>query len=324
MDETTVAASDTTLGNAVPDSTPDVPLVAGMPTDTSPSSTTTGPPSSTLTLDVHVVDGNGHPFPGGTSGVLTCKGGTYQTMCAADRSGRFVDADGDGHIQMTLQSGADYMLGAFASGTGWIPGWQDPNGNGFNFSEQVRIDVTGQGPKIRYSVSGNGADDFPVFRILRPATAVVRIVDGDGRAFPPGVGGVKACVIDNSGQCPVGNERWRIAHDDDGDGTLEIGLDPGVMYEVQGIANNSGWCNPWTGGGDTEWHFGNIISPVTADQLQGKLFVVSNPCPDTSTTAAAPTTAAASTTAESTSTTSTTVTSASETSTTATSTGATT
>ena len=96
------------------------------------------------------------------------------------------------------------------------------------------------------------------------------------------MGGVKACVVDGSGDtCHASDPQWRVAHDDDGDGTVEVGLDPGVTYEVQGIANGTGWCNPWIGADGQDWHFGNTVSPVTADQLRGRLFVVPNPCPST-------------------------------------------
>jgi hypothetical protein len=280
-----VAAVDD-IGNLVPVGPPGIPTTQG---SAAPSTSAHGP-TAMLTLDVQVVDANGHPFASGAAGILLCRNGRPQTACDGGVASQAPDSDGDGHVQLSLQSGAVYQMNAFVAGTGWPNPWLDDNGNGFHFSETVAVDVVADGPQATYSVRDDTKHSFPVFEIIRPVAVSVRVLHDDGSPFPPGTAGVNACVVDSNGTCPAGNEEWRTARDDDGDGIVVIGLDPGVKYRVQGIAINTGWCDPWRSPDGVEMHIGTTLSPVTGDQLQGRTFVVDNPCVGTASTDASTTT----------------------------------
>jgi hypothetical protein len=292
VDDSSLATDANPNGNELVDTTdrptstaagfaPPLPGVPGIPSTTAPSWSASGPTPSSLTIDIKVVDANGRPFAGGSAGVGVCRNGMPQTACPAAQFSQALDADGDGHAEIAVQSDTRYVVGAFVTGTGWPGGWRDQHGTVYHFSDQVQLEVSLRGQQVISSVTDDRKGTFPVFNVIRPEGVSVRVVQANGSPFPPGVGGVMACVVDSGDTCQGSDPEWRVAHDDDGDGTVEVGLDPGVKYQVSGIANGTGWCNAWLGADGAEWHFGNSVSPVTADQVRGTLFVVPDPCPAT-------------------------------------------
>ncbi len=311
VDDDSVTATEESVANAQVDTTgeptstmdplaPLLPGIPGIPSSTAPAPSEGGRTGSSLTIEVQVLDGDGRPFASGAAGVSVCRNGIPQTVCPAAQYSVALDADGDGHLEITVQSDTRYVVGAFVTGTGWPGGWRNEHGTVYHFSDGVQLVASLRGKEVVASVTDDRKGTFPVFNIIRPQLVTVRVVQADGSPFPPGVGGVKACVVDRGSACRGSDPEWRVAHDKDGNGTVEVDLDPGVNYEVQGIANGTGWCNPWFSADGTEWHFGNTVSPVTAEQLRGTQFVVPDPCASsaapTSTSLAATTTTAPATT----------------------------
>jgi hypothetical protein len=58
---------------------------------------------------------------------------------------------------------------------------------------------------------------------------------------------------------------------------VELYLEAGVDYQIQGFAMNTGWCNPFVDGQGTLWSFGEIIEATRAT-ASGMTLVVADPC----------------------------------------------
>jgi hypothetical protein len=134
-------------------------------------------PAATGTL-VHVLDGDGNPFPIGTAAVMA-------TPTAPGGSMTVFSADADGNAWIVLDPTVEYNLTAFATNTGWPNPWVNPDdGTEFHFSAPLII---------------LGADlvEGTTFTVANPANPIptgtlVHVLDGDGNPFPAGTASVMA------------------------------------------------------------------------------------------------------------------------------------
>lgn len=109
------------------------------------------------------------------------------------------------------------------------------------------------------------------FAITTRAVAM-RVVDGDGNAFPGGMTSVMA--IPTSSSAAVGMSVGGA--DANGDALLLV--DPTVEYNVNAFAQNTGWPNPWVSPTGIEFHFSrNGVTALGADLQEGTTFVIVPP-----------------------------------------------
>lgn len=214
-------------------------------------------PAGTL---LRVIDGQGNPFPPGTAGVQACGGSGYPEC---DPQIGSIDTNGDGNVLLVLDPTTQYSINGFAMNTGWPDPWVSPDGTEFHLSQE--------------SLTALGADveDGTTFVVAQPAGTLLRVVDGQGNPFPPGMAGVHAC--DRSGsrepEC-IG------AMDTDGDGNVLLApLDPTARWEVYGVAVNTGWPDPTFVMEDgTTYHISAIVIVEVGAELEaGTVFVVAEP-----------------------------------------------
>jgi len=109
----------------------------------------------------------------------------------------------------------------------------------------------------------------PVPLAISTRAVGIRVVDGDGNAFPEGTASVMAIPTS-----PVG---WSVAGADaNGDALLFV--DPAVEYNVNAFAVNTGWPDPWVSPDGTEFHFSqNGVTALGADLEEGSTFVIARP-----------------------------------------------
>lgn len=108
---------------------------------------------------------------------------------------------------------------------------------------------------------------------VRAADAVgaeVQVLDGQGRPFPAGTGGV--------GMRTAPDAPYIVGMDHDGDGDAQIQLDPEAVYSGGGFATNTGWRDPdYVAPDGTTFHFGDPVAGVTVADIEGMTFVVARP-----------------------------------------------
>jgi len=97
----------------------------------------------------------------------------------------------------------------------------------------------------------------------------MRVVDGEGNAFPEGTASVMAS--------PTSTVGWSVAGADaNGDALLFV--DPAVEYNVNAFALNTGWPDPWVSPDGTEFHFSqNGVTALGANLEEGSTFVIARP-----------------------------------------------
>lgn len=108
----------------------------------------------------------------------------------------------------------------------------------------------------------------PVPLAISTRTVGVRVVDGDGNAFPERTAGIMATLPANG---------WMSGGWTDAAGNVLLLLDPAAEYTVGAMATNTGWPNPWVSPDGTEFHFSPSITVRGADLAEGTTFVVARP-----------------------------------------------
>ena len=152
-------------------------------------------------------------------------------------------SNADGQIELDVDPGASYDLGAFITNTGWPCPWVHPDdGTEFHFGE-------------RRLVSAEELLDGETFTIAKPEpsdcppplpTAEIRIYDDFGVLVPNAFIGV--CQYDPAtpptyppGEVTVCDPAtWWRGHDSDG--VIRIQVDPDLMYDITGFLScTDGW-----------------------------------------------------------------------------------
>ncbi|HET6954914.1 MAG TPA: hypothetical protein VFI47_31420 [Acidimicrobiales bacterium] len=108
----------------------------------------------------------------------------------------------------------------------------------------------------------------PVSLTISTRTVGVRVVDGEGNAFPERTAGIMA-IPPSTG--------WMSGGWTDAAGNVLLFLDPTVEYDVSAMATNTGWPNPWVSPDGTEFHFSEGVRVLGADLAEGTTFVVAPP-----------------------------------------------
>lgn len=103
----------------------------------------------------------------------------------------------------------------------------------------------------------------------------ILVVDDDGRPFPEGAG-VIACPVEGF-SVPCSSLVFGADHD--GDGHVDVTVDPDVMYRANAFVTNTGWDDPHFIVGDTTFHFSAAVE-VPGSDLDGRTFVVHRPKAD--------------------------------------------
>jgi hypothetical protein len=107
---------------------------------------------------------------------------------------------------------------------------------------------------------------------LAISTRVVgmRVVDGDGNAFPEGTASVMAIPTSPTVGMSVAGA--------DANGDALLFVDPAIEYSVNAFATNTGWPDPWVSPTGQEFHFSqNGVRALGADLQDGTTFVVAKP-----------------------------------------------
>jgi len=112
------------------------------------------------------------------------------------------------------------------------------------------------------------APNGPVPLTISTRTVGVRVVDGDGNAFPERTAGIMATLQANG---------WMSGGWTDAAGNVVLLLDPTAEYTVGAMATNTGWPNPWVSPDGTEFHFSPAVTVLGADLAEGTTFVVARP-----------------------------------------------
>ena len=99
-------------------------------------------------------------------------------------------------------------------------------------------------------------------------TVGVRVVDGEGNAFPERTAGIMA-IRPSTG--------WMSGGWTDAAGNVRLFLDPTAEYDINAMATNTGWPNPWVSPDGTEFHFSEGVRVLGADLAEGTTFVVAPP-----------------------------------------------
>jgi hypothetical protein len=108
----------------------------------------------------------------------------------------------------------------------------------------------------------------PVSLTISTRTVGVRVVDGEGNAFPERTAGIMAT------QPSTG---WMSGGWTDAAGNVLLFLDPTMEYDFTAMATNTGWSNPWVSPDGTEFHFSQTVRALGADLAEGTTFVVAQP-----------------------------------------------
>jgi hypothetical protein len=108
----------------------------------------------------------------------------------------------------------------------------------------------------------------PVSLTLSTRTVGVRVVDGDGNAFPEHTAGIMATLPATG---------WMSGGWTDAAGNVLLFLDPAAEYEITAMATNTGWPDPWVSPTGTEFHFSVPVRVLGADLAEGTTFVVAPP-----------------------------------------------
>lgn len=108
----------------------------------------------------------------------------------------------------------------------------------------------------------------PVSLTISTRTVGVRVVDGEGNAFPERTAGIMA-TLPSTG--------WMSGGWTDAAGNVLLFLDPTMEYDVTAMATNTGWPNPWVSPDGTEFHFSEAVRVLGADLAEGTTFVVAQP-----------------------------------------------
>jgi hypothetical protein len=117
----------------------------------------------------------------------------------------------------------------------------------------------------------------PYDLVVRARVLEVRVVGPDGEPFPLNAdGGGPAGLMICPGAVPAGQDcpgQW-TSSDHEGDGTIQIILDPGVRYGLGAFALNIGAPDPWISPTGDEFHFAENVEVLGADVLDGTTFVI--------------------------------------------------
>jgi hypothetical protein len=108
----------------------------------------------------------------------------------------------------------------------------------------------------------------PVPLTISTRAVSVRVVDGEGNIFPERTSGIMAVRSSNG---------WMSGGWSDAAGNVRLFLDPAAAYDVNAMATNTGWPNPWVSPDGTEFHFSPAIRVLGADLAEGTTFVVARP-----------------------------------------------
>jgi len=256
----TVATAATTLASTGAPATTTIPTTTVAPAAT--TTTTLSAPSGLRTVSVRVVDGEGTTFVDGSPTVSACP-----TIVDEPCPGKIFSVNaGNGELTISLDPNVEYRISAGVVIDGWPGGYTWPQ--------------TGITAHTSAFVVATGATlvDGTEFVIKRPSGPPVslRVVDGNGNPFA-GNGGIQACVRINGEDCSRTPNNISNGLDTDGDGSVELYLEPDLDYQLTAFAVNTGWCNSYDDGGGTTWSFGNNVV-ATAVSASGMTLVLANPC----------------------------------------------
>jgi hypothetical protein len=109
----------------------------------------------------------------------------------------------------------------------------------------------------------------PVPLTIAARAVGLRVVDGEGNAFPEGTASAMAI--------PTSTGEWSVAGAD-ANGDVLLFIDPAIEYSVNAFATNTGWPDPWVSPDGTEFHFSQqSVTALGADLDEGSTFVIAQP-----------------------------------------------
>jgi hypothetical protein len=183
-----------------------------------------------------------------TLGVGACASGESAPLCPSLRS---APVAADGSYSLTLPGGSTSSWNVFAIVTR---------------GDLYPPDTWALGGPTEVTVPR--APNRPVPLTITTRTVGVRVVDGDGNAFPERTAGIMATLPANG---------WMSGGWTDAAGNVLLLLDPTADYSVTAMATNTGWPNPWVSPDGTEFHFSAPVTVLGADLAEGTTFVVAPP-----------------------------------------------
>ena len=218
------------------------------------------PPAPQMRVNnLHVVDGDGHPFPG-EAGVVYCAGADPCQASTTDPQGNVTPFFVNPNVQ--------YRVFAFATDTGWRCGGYPLIGKLWWFG--TGSDVLGKGLAIPATLVVAKPDCPLQFRILDAE-------DGD-TPFALGHAGMWACPVENCVTAD-GPDKNIVFAGADADGNVTMsGLDPAVEYSFVFYATDvAGWsCPTFSFQGTDYWQEPAVIGVPSA--VDGHTAYISDNC----------------------------------------------
>jgi hypothetical protein len=191
----------------------------------------------------------GGPHSGATLGVGACLIGEAAPQCPSLRTGTVA---ADGSYSLALPYGRPSTWNLFAIVT---------------VGELFPPDSWALSGPTEVTVPRSPHDPVPL--TISTRTVGVRVVDGEGNAFPERTAGIMAIQPSTS---------WMSGGWTDAAGNVLLFLDPTTEYDVSAMATNTGWPNPWVAPDGTEFHFSaEGLRVLGADLAEGTTFVVAQP-----------------------------------------------
>lgn len=219
-------------------------VLAGLPA----AASATGPTPAAFTL-TGTVSWVGGPDSRVTLGVSACPIDEQGPRCPSLRR-TMVAADGSYSLPLPYGRPSTWTVNAFLS-----VGWDLP----------VSVAL---GPPTEVTVPRSPHDRLPL--TISARVVGLRVVDGEGNAFPVGTASVMAIPTSPGAG-------WRVPGAD-ANGDVLLLADPAVEYNVNAFATNTGWPDPWVSPDGTEFHFSqNSVTALGADLVEGTTFVVARP-----------------------------------------------
>ncbi len=190
----------------------------------------------------------GGPVTGATVHVGACAIGESAPLCPSHRS---TTVAADGSFSLALPYGQPSTWNVYASVT--VGDLFPPDTWALSGPTEVTV------PRSPHD---------PVSLTISTRTVGVRVVDGEGNAFPERTAGIMA-TLPSTG--------WMSGGWTDAAGNVLLLLDPTTEYDVTAMATNTGWPNPWVSPNGTEFHFSESVRVRGADVVEGTTFVVAPP-----------------------------------------------
>lgn len=190
----------------------------------------------------------GGPHSGATLGVGACSVGEAAPLCPSLRTAT-VAADGSYSLDLPYGRPSTWNLFAIVTVGELFP----PDSWALSAPTEVTV------PRSPHD---------PVQLTISTRTVGVRVVDGEGNAFPERTAGIMATPPSTG---------WMSGGWTDAAGNVLLFLDPTTEYDVTAMATNTGWPNPWVSPDGTEFHFSETLRVLAADLAEGTTFVVAQP-----------------------------------------------